>query len=290
MDKKIKRQQNVFYYTASKKAKEINAERVPVAIVLGWADSADSRLRKYSEIYEEFGFHTIRVNPSLRYAAFYIGSHEIQARKLLDLMLNTYKLTKNPIIAQAFSNGGPLIYRYLTVLAHTDKKYEFFRNNFKCLIFDSGPGWPLSFTGYAQDALDVMVPYAKNKLLGYFLVFLGTTAFALRHRFFYPLDNNFITRFFEALIKDEFNVPTLVFYSKLDRIIDTATTMRFIEERRKFKPNLFVDAVEFSDTKHVAHYQIHPDLYVNRIKQVLQVRGVTIYSEKIEKVPIKSKL
>jgi alpha-beta hydrolase superfamily lysophospholipase len=118
-----------------------------------------------------------------------------------------------------------------------------------------------------------------------------TAAFFLRHKFFYPWNNNFITRFFDALVKDEFDVPTLVFYSKLDRIIDTETTTRFIEERRKFKPNLFLDVVEFPDTKHVAHYQKYPELYVNRIKQILQVSGVPIYSDNvIEKVPIKSKL
>jgi pimeloyl-ACP methyl ester carboxylesterase len=290
MEKKFKRQQNVFYFNQSKKANEIEAERLPVTLILGWADSYDNRVRKYSEIYEEFGFHTIRVAPSLRYAAFYVGSHIIQARKLLDLMLNKYKLTKNPIIAHGFSNGGLLIYQRLSEVAHADKRYEFFKDNLKCVVMDSGPGWPLSFAGYVRDSLDVMVPYASNKLLAYFLVYLGTAAFAIRHKFFYPRSNNFITRFFQGLVQDKFNVPTLVYYSKLDRIIDTVVTMRFIEERRKFKPNLYLDAVEFPDTKHVAHFQKYPELYVNRLKQLLQISGVPIYGDEIVRVPIKSKL
>ena len=157
MEKKFKRQQNVYYFNQSKKRNDIEAERLPVALILGWADSCDSRVRKYSQIYEEFGFHTMRVAPSLRYAAFFVSSHVVQARKLLDLMLNKYKLTKNPIIVHGFSNGGLLIYQRLSELAHADKKYEFFRKNLKCAVMDSGPGWPLSFTGYVRDSLEKFV-------------------------------------------------------------------------------------------------------------------------------------
>jgi len=264
-------QQNVFYFNRSPKADELSEEEIPLAIVLSWADSSDASTQKYSKIYEELGFHTIRFSPTLRTAIFNVENHVNLAQELLQLITEKHTLTKNPIVVHTFSNAGLFIYRYVSQLVHSDDtgKYEFFKRNFKCLVADSGPGWPGSISGLMGSVSDIMSKFVSNKFARFTIAVLGSSMFLLKHRLLLPLDSNYFQRFFKALVQDKFEVPTLVFYSKSDKLVDAKVTLRFVDERRDFKPKLLVDKLEFAGTEHVSHYQKYPNFYIVRLKEHL---------------------
>ena len=72
--KKQMGQQNVFYFEESKLLKTIDdandaiylklRETIPVVLLLGWTGGKDAHLKKYSDIYSNLGYHTIRFSPS----------------------------------------------------------------------------------------------------------------------------------------------------------------------------------------------------------------------------------
>jgi len=218
---------------------------------------------------------------------------------LLQLITDKHSLTKNPIVVHTFSNAGLFIYRFVSEIVHSDAtgKYEFFKKNFKCLVLDSGPGWPGSISGLMSSVSDIMSKFVNNKLARYTITVFGSSMFLLKHRFLLPLDSNYFQRFFKSLVQDKFEVPTLVFYSKSDKLVDAKVTLRFIGERRNFKPKLLIDKLEFAGTEHVSHFQKYPNFYAVRLKEHLANCCVPVYEnvddladEMPEQIQIQSKL
>lgn len=99
----------------------------------------------------------------------------------------------------------------------------------------------------------------------------------------YRLTPGTLNYFFEnlkILAKDQLLLPSLFLYSKNDHLVSYKSTQKFIEERKKFAPNLKIDTVVFEDSEHCMHYLKHKDVYLNKIKEHLKNCQLKIYEAK----------
>uniref|UniRef100_A0A8D0GEQ9 Transmembrane protein 53 n=1 Tax=Sphenodon punctatus TaxID=8508 RepID=A0A8D0GEQ9_SPHPU len=113
----------------------------PVVILLGWAGCQDRHLAKYSTIYHEQGCIVIRYTAPWRMIFFSesvgIKSLRTLARKLLELLF-VYKIENQPLLFHVFSNGGAMLYRYVTELLRMHLPFRHLK--VVGAIFDSAPG------------------------------------------------------------------------------------------------------------------------------------------------------
>jgi hypothetical protein len=266
-----RRKQDTYYFTESKLGDSPN---IPLALVLGWAGSIDSNVSKYSKIYEDFGYHTIRFSPNTISTLIQVQNHKSFAYELLRLIDETHNLTNNPIIVHTFSNAGLFIYRFFSEIIHNEAKYARLRDKVKCLIMDSGPGWPESTRALIQNVSVLVSSQINIPYIGHLIAIIGFAVFMIRHKFF--IGSNYFTSFFQSLVKDKNEVPILLFYSKQDRLLSYKDALRFIEDRHKHSPNVSLFTYEFMGTEHVSHYQKHPKEYRQRIEEHIRICDLPI--------------
>lgn len=267
----LKRKQDTFYFTKSNLG---DSPDIPLALVLGWAGSVDSNVSKYSKIYENLGYHTIRFSPNTLTTLIHVQKHKNFAYELIRLIVDNHKLTNNLIIVHTFSNAGLFIYRFLSEIINNEPKYALLKDKIKCLIMDSGPGWPESKRALIQNVSELMGTQISIPLVGHLIAVIGFAVFMIRHRLF--IGSNYFTHFFLSLVNDRNQVPILLFYSKQDRLLSYKDALQFMEDRHKHSPNLPLFTYEFIGTEHVSHYQKYPNEYRKRIEEHLKFCGLPL--------------
>lgn len=261
--------QDTFYFSKSRLANVENRD-IPLVLVLGWAGSQDIHVYKYAKIYEDFGYHTIRFAPSTKTTLFKTDTHIKLTWTLLDIIKNEQNnLTECPIVIHTFSNAGLFIYRHISDIVHSEEhklSFGFIEKNLKALIFDSGPGWPESYSHLSDNVTELVQNQVNFKPIAYILANIGIAMFAFRHRLFLFKSENYFTKFFTSITNDKFSVPTLLMYSTKDRLLHYKYIESFIVDRKKLKPNLLLDSHNFIDSEHCMHYTKYPNEYLDKIK------------------------
>ncbi|NWS55767.1 TM53B protein, partial [Chunga burmeisteri] len=231
----------------------------PVVILLGWAGCQDKYLAKYSAIYSQKGCTVIRYTAPWRMIffseTFGIRSLQTPARRLLELLFD-YSIENRPVLFHVFSNGGVMLYRYITEALHTHKPFK----NLKVAgtIFDSAPG-RRNLRGGLRALATVLV--SMNVLLKYFLLLaFATTAVVLRI-LLYPLTRFIHESHYDALLKAPSRWPELYLYSQADAIIKASEVKHMADARQQL--GVSVRAVDFLDSAHVSHMRAYPTYYSN---------------------------
>jgi hypothetical protein len=240
------------------------------------AGSVDANIIKYAKIYENFGYSTFRIAPNACLALFQTHLHKKYALILLDLLLNKHKLIENAIIFHTFSNAGLFIYRHLSEIVHEDDNYKFLRDNVKTLIADSGPGFSTEYFKMLENINSIMENHIKFKPLRYTLAISGILIFILKNRILFN-DKNYFKVFLHAMVDDRFHKPTLVFYSKSDRLISSSFILDYVEKRRLTIPNIVIKTVEFFKSEHCSHYLKYPKVYYEHLKSHILAQSLPVY-------------
>jgi hypothetical protein len=266
---------NKFYYRESKLNEKI--QKIPLVLVLGWAGSNDKNVFKYAQMYENFGYHTIRIAPSTRLSVFQSHLHKEYAIKLLELIKSKPHLDESPIIVHTFSNAGTFFYRYFSeILNENNNPYDYLRKNVKTVIYDSGPGLTNNIIRLINTTARLVENSVKSKILAYLITIVGMLIFVIGRIFSFSRES-FFHKNINALKKDKFEIPILAFYSKADEMVEYTQTMDFFKERQKLVPNLRIETVLFDDSAHCMHYAKHKDVYLNKIKQHLNGLKIPIF-------------
>ncbi|KAK2539786.1 Tmem53, partial [Columba guinea] len=238
---------------------ESSAEREPVVILLGWAGCRDKYLAKYSAIYSQKGCTVIRYTAPWRMIffseTFGIRSLQTQAKRLLELVFD-YKIENRPVLFHVFSNGGFMLYRYITEMLHTDKPFK----NLKVAgaIFDSAPG-RRNLIGALRALAIVLV--STNVFLKYFLLFAFATTAVLLRILLYPLTSFIHESHYDALLNAPSRWPELYLYSQADAIIKASDVKHMADTRQQL--GVSVKDVDFLDSAHVSHMRAYPTYYRN---------------------------
>lgn len=111
---KNKGEQNVFYFEPSRLLPSDKTlpeylflySKIPVICLLGWAGAQDQHLVKYSRIYSQLGYHTLRFSPSMKITFFITKALQKKyANEFLE-SFNNYGIKKNLILVHIFSNAS----------------------------------------------------------------------------------------------------------------------------------------------------------------------------------------
>jgi hypothetical protein len=290
-DGKLLRQpgkQNVFYYELANTlldsndlakgttATEVKAseqdktnelyKRIPVVLLLGWAGAEDKHLKKYSDIYAKMGYHTIRFSPSNNLTFWSTQKQVPYAYELLDLMKNRLDFSENPLLVHAFSNASLFIV-YKTVIEEANKKnspYEFFKRNQRGIIFDSCPGFTVNPFKLMMGIADLLEPHSRFWIVRNTISSL-IVSFGAFYWFFHFKEH--FDRMYTTLLKDERMIPTLVLYSKKDKLIAWDRIAKFIDEKKQLFPSMPLKSVLYDDADHVLIYAKHPEDYLKHIRE-----------------------
>ena len=270
--------QNRFYFEKSILVDETIEDyksmynKIPVVVLLGWAGAQDNQLKKYSQIYSEMGYHTVRFSPSNELIFTKLKKHKSYAMEFLSLMKNEYKLDKNPILIHVTSNAGLFIVylnsvRLLNEDSDAEKTFAFFNQNRKGLIFDSANGLTTDFFTFMKNANSIFEAQLKYKILSWPVGFL----FAVLNQIFYSGDDNYFARYIQTYsTNDRKEVPTLFIYSKEDKIICHLKVAKNIEERRRNFPSQDITEFVFENGDHVKLLPKHRDKYLELVKEHLK--------------------
>ena len=204
--------------------------------------------------------------------------HKNYSLILLDLIVTQYQLIDNPIIFHTFSNAGLFLYRYFSEIINENEKYSFLKKNIKALISDSGPGWTVDYLKFLANLTELMEDQIKFKPLRYLVASGALAVFLLKNRIIFNSENYF-KLFLQALVDDKLCVPTLIFYSKTDRLISWNYILDYAEKRRKAKPGIKIKTIEFFNTEHVSNYLKYPKIYYENLRNHIAEQNVQIYDD-----------
>lgn len=126
-----------FFQKASPSGKYFKTDTL--AIVGGWTGSKRKHVKKYCDLLNSYGIHTIGLTIGTRYILGFQRYGRHLAEDILSLLEETEFFQFN-ILFMSFSNGGCFIYRCITELLEVNnQRYEGVRNRLKAAVFDSCP-------------------------------------------------------------------------------------------------------------------------------------------------------
>ncbi|XP_034944434.1 transmembrane protein 53 [Chelonus insularis] len=238
-----------------------DAER-PVVVLLGWAGCQDKYLAKYSAIYEEKSFITLRYIAPVECLFWRRDKLPLIGRRLLQV-ISDKNLNQHPIFFHIFSNGGALLYQHIS-LAMEQMKCDI---KVKGVIFDSAPGERRVTSLYkAISAIVGGHPVANVPVSFFITIFLSLLWLyeIIAHAWGKPhlIPTNPI-----SLSEEPHSWPQLFLYSNVDTLIPAVDVERFAS--RRAERGVQVQLVLFMDSPHVKHYVVYRDVYVNIVSKFI---------------------
>lgn len=241
--------------------KDIAEAETPLCVLLGWGNSTQKQLKKYSEIYEKKGFDTITVSPLLIDALLL---PQIRGKKISYQILETIRKESNgrkvPVVFHQFSNGGCALYYFICEELTT--KGSAYAENMKVAgsIFDSCPIVPsfesvsLAQTVFTNEIdspiLKTLVWYCLKPLLT-FVVWL----------------NPVVKLFMDGLKNSPIMAPQMFFYSKSDMLAPYEDITAFLKCRKEI--GVEVMAKLWDDSPHVRHLMHDQDTYIEMVHKFI---------------------
>ena len=191
------------------------------------------------------------------------------AEKLVDLVIQL-NLENRPVLFHAFSNGGGVVYRYVSELVATRDKFR----SIKVIgsVFDSCPaprsivtGLKAYFTNY----------HPKNKFMNCLMMYLCITFMIISRTWrditrLFAIDTEAAKqRYWEAMRDDPNKWPHMYLFSVHDRIVHLSDIKKMITYR---KAKGIDDYYKMWDrSPHVAHLRFHREEYIEACHSFLNL-------------------
>lgn len=232
------------------------SSRSPVVAILGWNSAQDKHLAKYSEIFEQKGFDTIRI-PANPYNTF-LRLNRIKeiSLELLEILEEMNANQNRAFILYAFSMGGFNVNHFIRQAISIPGQRHFKSINIIGCIFDSCPHFPgwQSLKGIQSTILDTIPnPLIKAVVwVGLGLVCPPVYLFSSELKLLIP-----------DSMSNPFGSPELFLFCSTDPLVPDKDVWVFIETHKKKGVEVFTKCWEVSG--HVQHYRNYPAEYLNQV-------------------------
>jgi hypothetical protein len=224
----------------------------PVVVILGWNNSQDKHLVKYSEMFEHrsCGIVHATANP---FNTFYRSGTKVKqiGHHILDVLLEM-NCAERPVFFYAFSNGGGAVFFHVMEALTTAQSKYYGKVKIAGSIFDSFPVPPhrknvkivqKTVTGYIQNPIvRGLVWYGLGVSVPLFILFDST-----------------LKRYMPGLISSPLRCDELVLFSKSDPFAPYLDIEDYVKERRK--RGVHVVSKCWEKSVHVNHYRENTDEY-----------------------------
>lgn len=94
---------------------------IPAVLLLGWVGCQHKYLQKYSKIYDDKGFITIRYSPAVSHI-FWDTSALIDSAEKIVKFMHDMKLEEHPLFIHVFSNGGAFLFEHVSLKLRSGQK------------------------------------------------------------------------------------------------------------------------------------------------------------------------
>jgi len=265
------------------------SQRSPLMVIVGWSNSKNNQLAKYSELYEKQGLTTVSIScPLYRFAMFYDSLFADDTKACIDALSSQRDVNKDrKVFFQCFSTPGPAMYiniinyYYQYIQGHfgTDRYQNMNTDdipNISGLILDS----PTVACGNSQQFANGMKGNTKNVVSDMFFDTLGRIMFAYAVRSSKMF--NYGPEFFRNI---PVLIPQLMLYSKNDKIAGYEAIEDYVKHQRQIGAS--VKSHMWEDSAHVLHYRKYPDEYRELVNSFL---GDCIASTDLNAVKSESKI
>ena len=228
----------------------------PIVAILGWNSAQDKHLAKYSEIFENKGFDTIRISANPFNTFLRLNRVKDVSLKLLDILVEMKPDQYRPIILYSLSMGGFNVYYFINQAISTLGHHHFNSIQVVGCIFDSCPHFPgLQSVKGVQSTIIETIP---NPLLkGLVWVGLGVVGPPV-----FLLSSN-IKRLIPGTINTPIGCPELFLYSNADHLVPEQNVVTFMEAHKKIGVKVFSKLWEGSG--HVQHHKNYPEEYLHEV-------------------------
>lgn len=237
-----------------------NTSTSPIVALLGWNSARDKHLAKYSEIFEQKGFDTVRIPANPFNTFMRLNRVKDISMTLLDILVEIKSQQNRPFILYSLSMGGFNVYYFLNQAISTPGQQHFNSIQVMGCIFDSCPHFPgmHSLKGVQSTILEVI----PNPLLK-ILVSVGLAAA------FPPvwLFNRDIKKLIPRTISSPLGCPELFLFCKTDPLVPDKDVWLFIEAHKNKNIKVFSKCWEVSG--HVQHYKNYPDEYLKHVNDFI---------------------
>ncbi|KAF5306565.1 hypothetical protein FQR65_LT07292 [Abscondita terminalis] len=243
-----------------KLSKENDTSKTPIVILFGWAGCNDKHLCKYSQIYDDKGFITLRYSAPLKFIFWQRSRLKSIGERLVKLLYDM-NFESHPIIVHCFSNGGAfLLYNFLLALERNSIKL-------KGVVFDSSPGHRRILSLYRAVSAIIGGNFF-NKVIFSMLVtlFLG-----IMWQFEVMKDCLFGKGHQSDPIKylqvENSGCPQYFIFSKADALISYKDVEEFMNLRRA--RGVDVSYLKFDNSPHLKHYLYYKQEYLDGVDEFL---------------------
>ncbi|KAL2520654.1 alpha/beta-hydrolase superfamily protein [Forsythia ovata] len=285
----------------------INAENIGIVddkspevtvVLLGWLGAKRKHLRRYVELYNEMGIHTVTFVASVRdVLSFDLGRRlEERIAGLTRELASWLSESENDgrerfLIFHTFSNTGWLAYG---AILDNLKEWEDLLGKIKGCIVDSGGDpnidpkvWAAGFTtALLKKSSSATYPSSdaggrtelgsginESKIVQKEPLLIETLFLSAFERLFsfllnLPDVNKRLMKIVSALTKNQPLCPQLYLYSTADKVIPFQAVESFIEEQRRIGKQ--VSSFNFGSSPHVDHYRNFPDAYTSQLHTFLK--------------------
>jgi len=225
----------------------------PVVVILGWNSSKDKHLAKYSDIFTQNNYATVRVTANPFNTFFRSGTKVKQIGHNVLKVVDSLCGNERPVFLFAFSNGGGAVFFHM-MEALTNQQSEYFNKvHIAGTIFDSCPVNPdIKSVRIVQESVTEQIPNRLMKSLAWYS--LGIFVPAIVHL------NPTVKRYMDGMKQSSLRCPQLVLYSKTDRFAPYVDIDDYVGARRQFGVNVGTKCWEKSG--HVNHYREHTKEYL----------------------------
>ncbi|KAK0098048.1 hypothetical protein PV326_011583 [Microctonus aethiopoides] len=237
-------------------------DKRPVVILLGWAGCQDKYLAKYSAIYEEKSYITLRYIAPVECLFWRRDKLPNIAKQLLEV-ISDKSLDQHPIFFHIFSNGGAFLYQHISLAMEQAKNPL----QVKGVIFDSAPGQRRLTSLYRAISAIIGGNLLKNIpmscVITAFVAMLWIYEIISRAWGKSQLTPGDVI----SLSEEPHSWPQLFLYSNADTLIPAVDIEKFANRRAERGVN--VQLVLFTDSPHVKLYAMYPDVYINTVRNFI---------------------
>lgn len=82
--------------------------------------------------------------------------------------------------------------------------------------------------------------------------------------------DNYFRTVFKLIVEDKRQVPMLVLYSKVDKLLAAEEIEENLKKRKSLYPNLMIKSKMYPDAEHVMIYQKYPEDYLKHVKEHIE--------------------
>ena len=237
-----------------------NTSTSPIVALLGWNSAKDKHLAKYSEIFEQKGFDTVRIPANPFNTFMRLNRVKDISMTLLDILVEMKCQQNRPFILYSLSMGGFNVYYFLNQAISTPGQRHFNSIQVMGCIFVSCPHFPgmHSLKGVQSTILEVIPnPLVKIPVwVGLAVAFPPVWLF-----------NRDIKKLIPRTISSPLGCPELFLFCKTDPLVPDKDVWVFIEAHKNKNIKVFSKCWDISG--HVQHYKNYPDEYLKLVNDFI---------------------